>query len=68
MDGRETTVEHGHGLSSARETADAPRYATPTKACCPRALRVDGSVEGSGDCLGCGFCLLIAEAAWAPAR
>lgn len=32
-------------------------YATPTGGPCPRAIRVDGTVEGGGDCLGCGTCL-----------
>jgi len=40
------------------------RYATPTGECCLRALRVDGTVEGSGDCVSCGTCLLVAERAW----
>jgi hypothetical protein len=39
-------------------------YATPTGAPCPRCVRVDGSVEGSGDCLGCGYCLIMANGAW----
>ncbi|HWC68075.1 MAG TPA: hypothetical protein VG478_08425 [Acidimicrobiales bacterium] len=40
---------------------DGPRrWATPTGEPCPRAQRLDGSVEGGGDCLGCGFCLLLA--------
>lgn len=34
------------------------RYATPTGAPCPRCLRIDGTVEGSGSCTGCGTCLL----------
>lgn len=46
--------------------ADAPvpathRYATPTGFPCPRVVRVDGTVEGSGDCLGCGVCMLLAN-------
>jgi len=42
---------------------EAPRrYATPTGDPCPRTVRVDGSVVGNGECLCCGFCLLIAEA------
>lgn len=41
------------------EDVPAPRrHGTPTGAPCPRTLRVDGRVEGSGDCLGCGACLL----------
>jgi hypothetical protein len=35
------------------------QYATPTGAPCPRTVREDGSVEGSGACLGCGVCLLF---------
>jgi hypothetical protein len=34
-------------------------YATPTGAPCPRTVREDGSVEGTGACLGCGMCLLF---------
>jgi hypothetical protein len=34
-------------------------YATPTGAPCPRTVREDGSVQGSGACLGCGMCLLF---------
>jgi hypothetical protein len=36
------------------------RYATPNGSPCPRTLRTDGTVEGSGDCLGCGVCMLFA--------
>lgn len=39
--------------------ATSPRYATPTGAPCPRAVRVDGSVDGTGACFGCGTCLLF---------
>jgi hypothetical protein len=35
------------------------RYDTPTGQPCPRQLRVDGTVEGAGACLGCGTCLLF---------
>jgi hypothetical protein len=35
------------------------RYDTPTGAPCPRMLREDGTVEGSGACLGCGTCLQL---------
>ena len=34
------------------------RFGTPTGAPCPRTVRLDGAVEGSGDCHGCGACLL----------
>ncbi len=34
------------------------RYQTWNGEPCPRYLRVDGTVVGSGDCLGCGTCLL----------
>jgi hypothetical protein len=47
---------------------EAPRagtWATPTGAPCPRCVRTDGAVEGTADCHGCGFCLLIAERPWA---
>jgi predicted enzyme related to lactoylglutathione lyase/CheY-like chemotaxis protein len=43
---------------------DRVRFATPTGEPCPRCLREDGILEGSGDCLACGFCLLVFEAAW----
>ena len=39
-------------------------FATPTGRPCPRSVREDGTVEGSGDCGSCGCCLLLAEAAW----
>jgi hypothetical protein len=35
-------------------------WQTPTGDPCPRTLRIDGTVDTTGDCLGCGFCLLIA--------
>jgi hypothetical protein len=35
------------------------RYLTPTGAPCPRTVREDGSVQGSGACFGCGTCLLF---------
>lgn len=38
---------------------DPRRYPTPTGQPCPRCLRVDGAVEGSGACVGCGTCLLF---------
>ena len=44
-------------------TSDEPprrRYATPNGRACPRTVRTDGTVEGSGDCLGCGVCMLFA--------
>ena len=39
-------------------------YATPTGEPCPRAMRLDGSVDGNGDCHCCGECLLLAFAPW----
>jgi hypothetical protein len=39
-------------------------FATPTGEACPRTVRIDGTVEGSGDCLGCGTCLQLAELAY----
>jgi hypothetical protein len=35
------------------------RWLTPTGEPCPRVVRVDGTLEGSGDCVGCGFCHLL---------
>jgi hypothetical protein len=37
------------------------RYPTPTGAPCPRVIRTDGTVDGSGACLGCGTCLQFGE-------
>ena len=42
----------------------ARRYATPTGDPCPHRVRVDGTVDGSGDCALCGCCLLLIWAAW----
>ena len=47
-------------MSDARPTdveGNRHRYATPTGGPCPRYLRVDGTVQGSGACVGCGTCL-----------
>jgi ketosteroid isomerase-like protein len=33
------------------------RYATPTGDPCPRTVRRDGTIEGSGNCMGCATCL-----------
>jgi hypothetical protein len=52
-------------MGSGAEPERAWGYATPTGAPCPRCVRVDGTVEGSGDCLGCGYCVIVAAAAWA---
>ncbi|WP_231953759.1 hypothetical protein [Actinoplanes derwentensis] len=41
-----------------RKTEVERRYATPTGDPCPYALRTDGTVDGDGDCRGCGTCLL----------
>ena len=50
----------------AEPAADAGngRYQTPTGAPCPRSLGLDGTIAGSGDCHGCGYCLLLEAAAW----
>jgi len=42
----------------AETLVEPGRYGTPTGAPCPRTVRVDGGVDGSGECLGCGACLL----------
>jgi hypothetical protein len=42
----------------------ASTYATPTGDPCPRALRADGTVVGTGECLACGCCLLAIMAPW----
>jgi hypothetical protein len=39
-------------------------YATPTGQPCPRCVRLDGTIDGSGDCVACGTCLLLIELAW----
>lgn len=57
------TPRAGHGAT----TTGARRYATPTGEPCPRTVHVDGTVEGTGECLWCGFCLLIADAPWCAA-
>ncbi len=44
--------------------AEKCRWATPTGEPCPRIRRCDGTLEGSGDCVGCGFCLLMLAAAY----
>jgi hypothetical protein len=46
-------VDDDHDLTDST----ARRFATPTGQPCPRSLHVDGTVEGAGDCLGCGTCL-----------
>ena len=43
------------------DRAGERRYSTPTGQPCPRTVRVDGSVEGSGNCLGCGTCLQFGD-------
>jgi hypothetical protein len=48
------------GAERDEPRAVGARWATPTGACCPRALDVHGNVVGAGDCCGCGFCLLLA--------
>jgi hypothetical protein len=40
------------------------RFATATGEPCPRKVRLDGTLEGSGDCTGCGFCLLLLAAVY----
>ena len=40
------------------------RFITPTGTPCPRAVRLDGTVEGSGNCCDCGYCMLLEWAAW----
>ena len=40
------------------------RYPTPTGEPCPRCLRDDGAVVGTGACTSCGCCLLLAFADW----
>ena len=37
------------------------RWHTPTGEPCPRAERLDGTIDGTADCLCCGFCLLLAD-------
>ena len=45
-------------------SATAGPFLTPTGEPCPRQLRADGTVEGPGDCYGCGSCLLFELQAW----
>jgi hypothetical protein len=45
----------------ATEPECSPRqWRTPTGDPCPRTQRLDGTVDGAGDCHSCGFCLLLA--------
>lgn len=51
------------GQDQERQPTDEPaargrRYQTWNGEPCPRYVRVDGTVVGSGDCVGCGTCLL----------
>ena len=48
------------GLDSPPERA----YPTPTGEPCPRLVRLDGSVDSSGACYGCGSCLLLVPDCW----
>ena len=34
------------------------RWRTPTGDPCPRTQHLDGTVDGTGECMCCGFCLL----------
>jgi hypothetical protein len=43
---------------TSEEPGPSKRYQTWNGEPCPRHVRVDGTVVGSGDCLGCGTCLL----------
>ena len=54
------------GVSAGVDIGEATvvRYQTPTGQPCPRSLRVDGTVWGSGDCQACGYCLLLEAAGW----
>ena len=51
-------LSDGDAPDERREAPAPRRYATPNGAPCPRTVRVDGTVEGTGDCLGCGCCLV----------
>jgi hypothetical protein len=65
------SLSHVHGGGHDDDVTAEPegrrdRWRTPTGEPCPRNVRVDGTIEGTGDCLGCGFCLLIAGLVDAP--
>jgi hypothetical protein len=47
------------GAGSVGVDACERRWATPTGEPCPRSRRLDGGIEGSGDCVACGVCLLF---------
>ena len=47
----------GNGDETSALWSRGRRYDTPTGLPCPRSLRLDGTIEGSGDCHGCGHCL-----------
>jgi hypothetical protein len=55
----DTSSPANHEQSPAIESDGWHRWRTPTGEPCPRTRRLDGGVEGSGDCLGCGLCLLF---------
>lgn len=47
--------------AATAERATPRRWKTATGEPCPRAVRLDGGLEGSGDCMGCGMCLLFGD-------
>jgi hypothetical protein len=52
----------------ARPAGERLPFDTPTGAPCPRAVRVDGTLEGGGHCVSCGCCLLLVDLAWPDER
>ena len=49
------------------DTATGTRWDTPTGEPCPRAVRLDGTIEGAAHCVSCSCCLLLLRAAWPDA-
>ncbi len=52
------SIPPGNPADERDTPAGTPRYFTPTGEPCPRSVRIDGTVEGTAHCHGCGFCLL----------
>jgi hypothetical protein len=67
-----TVLRHDDDMTAIDATDPARdtrrrRWGTPTGDPCPRSVYLDGRVAGTGDCQGCGFCLLLAGLVDLPA-
>lgn len=58
MVGRDRELAERPERSASVDGVAPLRYGPPTGEPCPRTVRFDGGVDGTGDCLGCGTCLL----------